>query len=100
MTRTTVGVLAAFCAIGGLFVIAAWAARRTHNAADFFIANRRLGAWLTAFGYVGNTTSAWLVLALVATAFRMGRSAVWMACGIFLGTLLNLLFVAPRLRVL
>jgi len=81
-------------------MIAAWAARRTHNAADFFIANRRLGAWLTAFGYVGNTTSAWLVLALVATAFRMGRSAVWMACGIFLGTLLNLLFVAPRLRVL
>jgi sodium/proline symporter len=100
VTRSIAALLAAFCAIGALFVIAAWAARRTHNTADFLIGNRRFGAWLTAFGYIGNTLSAWLLVALVAVAFRMGRSAVWMAGGIFLGTLLNLLFVGPRLRVI
>ncbi len=100
MTRSIVALLASLCAVAGLFVIAAWAARRTHNTADFLIANRRLGAWLTAFGYIGNVFSSWLVVALVAAAFRMGRSAVWMACGIGLGSILNLWFVGPRLRVL
>ena len=100
MTRTTVALLAAFCSIAALLVIAAWAAQRTHNAADYLIGNRRIGAWLTAFGYIGNTLSAWLLVALVAIAFRTGRSAVWMAGGIFLAIVLNLLFVAPRLRVI
>jgi sodium/proline symporter len=100
VTRSTVALLAAFCAIGAMFVIAAWAARRTHNAADFLIGNRRLGAWLTAFGYGGNTMSAWLFVALIAIAFRIGRPAVWMAGGIYLGTLLTLFFVAPRLRAI
>ena len=31
-----------------LLVVAVWAGRRTHNAADFVLANRRLGARLLA----------------------------------------------------
>jgi Na+/proline symporter len=99
MTHFVAAMLVVCVLIASALVIASWAANRTHNAADFLIGNRRFGAWLTAFGYIGNTLNAWLMLALIAAAFRFGRSAIWMGCGVVLGTLLNVTFVASRLRV-
>lgn len=75
-----------------------WAARRTHNAADFVIASRRLGVWLTALGYSANAFSAWMLLLLSAVAFVWGAAAVWLWAAALFGGVINLFYVAPRLR--
>lgn len=95
-SATVLLTLMAFAAL--LLVVAAWAGRRTHNAADFALANRRLGVWLAAASCTANTVNGWLLMTLAGAAFAWGWSAVWI-CGAFvLGSALSLFFIAPRLR--
>ena len=81
-----------------LLVVAVWAGRRTHNAADFVLANRRLGAWLVAVSCTANTVNAWLLMTLAGAAFAWGLSAAWIWAAFVFGASLNLFFIAPRLR--
>lgn len=81
-----------------LLVVAVWAGRRTHNASDFVLANRRLGAWLVAASCTANTANAWLLMTLAGAAFTWGFSAIWIWAALVAGAALNLFFVAPRLR--
>ncbi|MDY6944359.1 MAG: hypothetical protein SXG53_01455 [Pseudomonadota bacterium] len=95
-SATVLLTLMAFAAV--LLSVAAWAGRRTHNAADLVLANRRLGTWLLASSMAANTINGWLLMTLAGAAFAWGWSAVWI-CGAFvLGSALNLFFIAPRLR--
>ena len=91
-------VLFAYVALG--FVVAAWASRRTHHAADYVVANRRLDMWLTAFGYVGSATNAWMLTLVAAAAFTWGLSAIWLWASFIFGALLSMGYVAPRLRTI
>lgn len=95
-SATVLLTLMAFAAL--LLTVAAWAGRRTHNAADFALANRRLGTWLLAASITANTVNGWLLMTLAGAAFAWGLSAVWI-CGAFVGgAALSLFFIAPRLR--
>jgi len=91
-------------ALLGLFLlvvaIGSWASSRTHNASDFLVANRRLGGWLTAFGYLGSATNGWSVLLISAAAFVLGLSAVWVWAAFLFGTLLSTMLIAPKLRAI
>lgn len=98
MTRSSVIQLLLLVCVASVIVVAAWSARRTHHAADFLIAQRRLGPWLTAFGYMGSATSAWMVMFVAAAAFAWGLAAIWLAAGLVLGVVLSMAYVAPRLR--
>jgi sodium/proline symporter len=90
--------LLAFAAL--LLAVAAWAGRRTHNAADLVLANRRLGTWLFALSTTANTVNGWLLMMIAGAAFAWGWSAMWI-CGAFVaGAALSLFFIAPRLRVI
>ncbi len=90
--------LLAFAAV--LLSVAVWAGRRTHNAADLVLANRRLGMWLLALSTTANTVNGWLLMTLAGAAFAWGRSAVWICAAFVAGAALNLFFIAPRLRML
>jgi Na+/proline symporter len=95
-SATVLLTLMAFAAV--LLAVAAWSGRRTHNAADLVLANRRLGVWLLALSTTANTINGWLLMTLAGAAFAWGLSAIWI-CGAFvLGSALNLFFIAPRLR--
>jgi Na+/proline symporter len=95
-SATVLLTLMAFAAL--LLAVAAWAGKRTHNAADFALANRRLGVWLTSLSCTANIANGWLLMTLAGAAFAWGWSAIWI-CGAFvLGAALNLFFIAPRLR--
>lgn len=98
MSRSTIVTLTLLLFIGVLLGIAAWAARRTYNAADFVLANRRLDIWLTALSYAGNAVNPWLLLMISVAAFRYGLAVVWMAGAFVTGAIVCLWFVAPRLR--
>lgn len=95
-SATVLLTLMAFAAL--LLVVAAWAGRRTHNAADFALANRRLGVWLTALSCTANTVNGWLLMTLAGAAFAWGWSAIWICGAFLLGSAINLFFIAPRLR--
>jgi Na+/proline symporter len=82
-----------------LLSLGAWAARRTHNAADLLIASRRLGVWLTTFGYSGAVLNPWKLLTMSAAAFTWGVSAIWLWAAALFGAVVNLFYIAPRLRI-
>lgn len=95
-SATVLLTLVAFAAL--LLTVAVWAGRRTHNASDLVLANRRLGMWLLAFSTTGNTVNGWLLMTLAGAAFAWGWSAIWIWGAFVAGTALNLFFIAPRLR--
>ncbi|MGW6294514.1 sodium/proline symporter PutP [Streptomyces sp. NPDC055058] len=75
-----------------------WAYTRTRTLADFAIGGRRLGPFVSALSAGASDMSGWLFLALPGAVYAAGIGAVWIAVGLAIGTYLNWLFVAPRLR--
>lgn len=100
MTRSTAALIALFAYAVALLSIAVWGGRRTHNANDFFLGGRRLGAWLLALSHTANASPAWLSFAISGAAFAWGLSAIWIWLAVICGYVLNGFFVAPRLRQL
>lgn len=98
MTPSATAVLTLFALLAALLSIMIWAARRTHSAADFAIANRRLGPWLVTLSYAASGVNAWMLMVVAAAAFMWGVSAAWIWAAVVFGCAVNLWFVAPRLR--
>lgn len=74
---------------------------KTDNLDDYFLGGRNLGSWLTALSAQASDMSGWLLIGLPGTAYVIyaGTSeAIWTAIGLVIGTYLNWLFVAKRLR--
>ena len=82
----------------GMFAIGYWAWRRTANSEDYFLGGRGLGPWPAALSAGASDMSGWLLLGLPGFAFLAGLEAVWLAIGLWTGTLLNWQFQAKRLR--
>lgn len=96
-TTAVVGaVLALYVAV--LLVIGWRAARRTHGGEDFHLAGRDLGAWAAGISSTASSESGWVTLGAVGMTYAYGSSGLWYAPGCLLGYLVNLYFVAPRLR--
>ena len=98
MTRSATALLTLLALLAALLSIMTWAARRTHNAADFAIANRRLGPWLVTLSYAATGVNAWMLMTVAAAAFLWGVSAAWIWAAVVFGCVVNMWFVAPRLR--
>ena len=98
MTRSATAILTLLALLAALLTIMTWAAKRTHNAADFVIASRRLGPWLLTLSYAANAVNAWMLMVVAAAAFLWGLSAAWIWGAVLFGCIVNLWFVAPRLR--
>lgn len=73
--------------------------KRTMNLEDYLIGGRRLGKWVTALSAQASDMSGWLLMGLPGAVLLMGTSQSWIAIGLFIGTVVNWLMVAPRLRV-
>jgi len=98
MTRSATALLTLLALLAALLSIMTWAARRTHNAGDFTIANRRLGPWLVTLSYAATGVNAWMLMTVAAAAFLWGLSAAWIWAAVVFGCIVNMWFVAPRLR--
>ncbi|MCK5894557.1 MAG: sodium/proline symporter PutP [Endozoicomonadaceae bacterium] len=85
------------------FMVMLWigyeAYRRTSTSADYFLGGRSLGPWTAALSAGASDMSGWLLLGLPGFAFVSGLEAFWLGAGLLLGTWLNWLFVAKRLRI-
>lgn len=82
----------------GMIVIGVWVYRRTNTLADFALGGRTLNAPTAALSAQASDMSGWLLLGLPGAVYASGIGASWIAIGLAIGTYLNWLLVAPRLR--
>lgn len=74
-------------------------ARRNHTTEDFYLGGRKLGPFVTAMSAEASDMSSWLLMGLPGVAYMTGLAdAAWTAIGLAIGTYVNWLVVARRLR--
>ena len=73
--------------------------RRTRNLSDYVLGGRNLGPVPSALSAGASDMSGWLLLGLPGYAMAAGYGSFWLAGGLLMGTWLNWLLVAQRLRV-
>ena len=64
----------------------------------YFLGNRQMGPWVTAMSAQASDMSAWLLMGLPGSIFAFGFGQAWIGIGLALGTILNWIIVAKRLR--
>lgn len=74
------------------------ASRRTHDASEYFLGGRTIGAWVTAISASASSSSAWTLLGVSGFAFARGLSAIWIIPACLSGFVLNWYVLAPALR--
>ncbi len=75
-------------------------AKRSNSSTDeYFIGGRKVGPWFTALSAEASDMSGYLLMGIPGLAYFYGASeAMWTCIGLAIGTYLNWLFVAKRLR--
>lgn len=74
--------------------------KKNKSSDDFYLGGRRLGPFVTAMSAEASDMSGWLLMGLPGLALMTGLAeAVWTAVGLSIGTYINWLIVAKRLRV-
>ena len=81
-----------------IFFIAFRAYTKTHDHADYLLANRNLPGWLAALSAGASDMSGWLLLGLPGLAYVAHQEAFWIALGLGCGTYFNWRLIAPRLH--
>lgn len=83
-----------------MVVVGIVCSRKNENVGDFYLGGRRLGPIVTAMSAEASDMSSWLLMGLPGVAYLSGAAdAGWTAIGLAIGTYLNWLIVAKRLRI-
>jgi len=69
-----------------------------NNEKDYFLGGRQMGPWVTAMSAQASDMSAWLLMGLPGSILAFGLGQAWIGIGLAIGTALNWIFVAKRLR--
>ena len=73
--------------------------RAQKNSENYFLGGRSLGPWVAAMSAEASDMSGWLLMGLPGVAYWCGLAdAFWTAVGLAIGTYVNWLIVAKRLR--
>ncbi len=76
-----------------------FAKRAQQNSENYFLGGRSLGPWVAAMSAEASDMSGWLLMGLPGVAYWCGLAdAFWTAVGLAIGTYVNWLIVAKRLR--
>jgi len=89
---TIVGVLVGYLLI--LLAIGFWGSRDTKDLKGYYVAGKRLPAWVIAFSSNATGESAWLLLGLTGMGYAIGVHAFWVILGEVLGVTSAWVFVA------
>lgn len=74
-------------------------AKKNESVDDFYLGGRKLGPFVTAMSAEASDMSSWLLMGLPGVAYLTGLAeASWTAIGLIVGTYLNWLIVARRIR--
>ena len=79
--------------------VGVWFANKNRSVDDFYLGGRKLGPFVTAMSAEASDMSSWLLMGLPGVAYLSGLAeASWTAIGLAVGTYLNWLIVARRIR--
>ncbi|MBQ3055646.1 MAG: sodium/proline symporter PutP [Oscillospiraceae bacterium] len=84
----------AMLAIGVFFFVKS----KSTNDKDYFLGGRKMGPWVTAMSAQASDMSAWLLMGLPGSVIAFGLGQAWIGIGLAIGTALNWIIVARRLR--
>lgn len=68
------------------------------NDKDYFLGGKSMGPWVTAMSAQASDMSAWLLMGLPGSILAFGLGQAWIGIGLALGTALNWILMAHRLR--
>ena len=100
MTSAQIGIILSIVLyLIGMLAIGFWTTKNNKTSDDFYLGGRRLGPLVTAMSAEASDMSSWLLMGLPGVAYLTGMAeAGWTAIGLAVGTYLNWLFVAKRIR--
>ena len=100
MTTSEIGILIAIIVyMVGVVGIGVYFAKKNSTTNDFYLGGRKLGPLVTAMSAEASDMSSWLLMGLPGVAYVTGVcDAFWTAAGLAVGTYVNWLIVAKRLR--
>ena len=101
MSSSVLGIVAAIIIyLGGMLYIGYRFSRKTETVSEFYLGGRKLGPLAVAMSAEASDMSSWLLMGLPGVAYLTGiADAAWTAIGLAVGTYLNWLIVAKRLRL-
>ena len=85
----------AMLAIGFVFFLKS---RKQSGEKDYFLGGRSMGPWVTAMSAQASDMSGWLLMGFPGSILAFGMGKVWIGIGLALGTILNWVIMAKRLR--
>ncbi len=80
-----------------MLTVGALYATSSKNAADYFLGGRGMGGWVVALSAQASDMSGWLLMGLPGAIYVAGTGEIWIAVGLFLGTVFNWLVISKRL---
>ena len=75
-----------------------FASTKSNGEKEYFLGGRKMGPWVTAMSAQSSDMSAWLLMGLPGSIIAFGLGQAWIGIGLAIGTALNWIFVAKRLR--
>ena len=81
-----------------MVVIGALYAKKNSTTEDYFLGGRSLGGFVAALSAQASDMSGWLLMGLPGSIYALGTGQAWIAIGLFIGTVLNWIFISGRLR--
>lgn len=99
LSGTTVIILIAFVFyLAMMIVIGAVYMKKTSSSEDYFLGGRGLNGWVAALSAQASDMSGWLLMGLPGAIYSFGSGQIWIAVGLFIGTVLNWVCISGRLR--
>ena len=71
---------------------------RDNGSKDYFLGGRKMGPWVTAMSAQASDMSGWLLMGFPGSILAFGFGKMWIGIGLAIGTSLNWIIVARRLR--
>ena len=96
MSPSIIAVLVVYLVV--LLVIGAWGRRESGTIKGYFVAGKKLPAWVVAFSSNATGESAWLLLGLTGMGYMVGVHALWVVLGEVLGVALGWALVAAPFK--
>ena len=100
MTPETIQILISMVIyMAAVIVIGILCSRMANKSSEnYFLGGRSLGPWVTAMSAQASDMSAWLLMGLPGSILAFGLGQAWIGIGLAIGTALNWILIARRLR--
>ena len=86
-----------FAAMLGIGVVLFFKSK-SNSDKDYFLGGKTMGPWVSAMSAQASDMSAWLLMGLPGSILAFGLGQAWIGIGLAIGTALNWILVARRLR--